>query len=138
MRTLTLITIFFGLTSKLTFGQCDKTKEWGTIAFTDPDTKLEMFFPLIFNFKADTIIAKNANLKKTEEWVSYLVLSSNCSWDNDGLNGNSEYKVKIISSGKTATVKLTAEKGKGTLNILLDDPNYYSPKFNVQRIPKKE
>jgi hypothetical protein len=138
MRTLIIIVIFSGLINKLAYGQCDKTKEWRTIAYTDPDTKLDMFFPLIFNFKADTIIAKNANPKKTEEWVSYLVLSSMCSWDNEGINGSSEYKVKIISSGKTATVKLTAENGKGTLNILLDDPNYYSPKFNVQRLPKKE
>ena len=98
----------------------------------------EMYFPLIFNFKSDTIIAKNANPKKTEEWVSYLILNSTCSWDNEGLNGNAEYKVKIISSGKTATVKLRAENGKGTLNIQLDDPNYYSPKFNVQRIRKEE
>lgn len=137
MRSL-LIIIFCGLINQLSYGQCDKTMEWGTVAFTDPDTSLEMYFPLNFNFKTDTIIAKNANPKKTEEWVSYLILNSNCSWDNDGLNGNSEYKVKIISSGKTATVKLKAKNGKGTLNILLDDPNYYSPKFNVQRIPKKE
>ena len=137
MRTL-FVLLFCGLFNPLTYGQCDKTKEWGTVTFTGPDTKLEMFFPLIFDFKADTIIAKNADPKKTEEWVSYLILNSNCSWDNEGLNGSSEYKVKIISSGKTATVKLIAEKGKGTLNILLDDPNYYSPKFNVQRIQKKE
>lgn len=137
MRFLVLI-IFCGLISQLALGQCNKTNEWGTVAYTDPDTKLEMYFPLIFEFKADTIIAKNANPKKNEEWVKYLVLNSNCFWDKEGLNGNAEYEVQIISSGKNAAVKLKAENGKGTLNIIIDDPNYYSPSFNVQRIQKKD
>ncbi|MEQ8241714.1 MAG: hypothetical protein RIA69_21045 [Cyclobacteriaceae bacterium] len=123
--------IFSFFVSRL-FGQCDQTKNWGAIGYPDPDTGLEMFLPMTFEFTSDSIFIKNS--QKPDDAVKYLITNSECDWDKEYLTGEAVYEILIIASNKTATLNLKSEVGKGTIHILMDDPNFYSPKFKVKKM----